>query len=364
MLGAARSSLGGPALQRKLARRLQRKRDAGPAADGSAKGTSLPPPEYAGVLRRVLADKTPLVADPARPTGTPVALLDKDEHVHLLDLGTSEKFNQVKDPHQSWWKVKVYLSAKLDGGPHADAEGWVQEKMLGTDVNVKQAGTHTEEQVGKGRVTAAVEQVVEPVNQAGFGGDDMFSLSYEGKDAGRMRWLQFIWREVIGIDDKGASKPLTGAITTAVGEYQLTQGGSSTKFGVPKKENINTDSSSPTDPFMEAAGTADRTAESTTLYDQPGAGLDRVADAFAQGAKQVVSRAHAADFLVKDEKEVQFQKETDIEWSFTDKGQVVTPPKGKEVMGKGGAAPALPAPMCQRLAEQYPAFKQMASKKP
>lgn len=28
-----------------------------------------------------------------------------------------------------------------------------------------------------------------------------------------MRWLQFIWREVIGVDDKGASKPVNGSIT-------------------------------------------------------------------------------------------------------------------------------------------------------
>jgi hypothetical protein len=48
-------------------------------------------------------------------------------------------------------------------------------------------------------------------NGAAFG--DTCSGQPRGQGRRQMRWLQFIWREVIGVDDKGASKPVAGSIT-------------------------------------------------------------------------------------------------------------------------------------------------------
>jgi hypothetical protein len=185
------------------------------------------------------------------------------------------------------------------------------------------------------------------------------SIGYEGKDADKMRWLQFIWREVIGVDDKGASKPVAGSITTSGGTYELTAGGTKSSSGSPKKENYNTDSKNSTDPFYEAGFAGDRTADSTTMVDQPGGAGAKAKEAFDDGAQSAVSRAHFSTFLVKDEKEVKYQTHVDVQWDFARKEDADAPPAGKHTVSGSGETSALPETIAERLHEQYPAYKDL-----
>ena len=214
-----------------------------PGTQGGGDGT------YGGVARTVAVDKAWMVSNPSLYQKTIQHKLDKGELVQPLDLGAGEKFNQVSEARYKWWKVKVVR------GAHAGQEGWVMAVLLGSILDVKNAGTvgHTGK-VGGGEVTVSTGETID-ANGAAFG-DNMFSIKYEGKDADKMRWLQFIWREVIGVDDKGTSKPVAGAITTSGGTYQLTEGGTKDSPGKPKKENYNTDSNNGTDPFTRPGSPA------------------------------------------------------------------------------------------------------------
>jgi hypothetical protein len=349
---AAGSGSAGPALQRKEETSTAAgggNPDATPGApgtEGDGDGT------YGGVVRAVATDKTWMVSNPSLYQKTIQHKLDKGELVQPLDLGAGEKFNQVSEARYKWWKVKVLR------GAHVGQEGWVMAVLLGSILDVKKAGTvgHTGK-VGEGEVTVSTGQTID-ANGAAFG-DNMFSIGYEGKDADKMRWLQFIWREVIGVDDKGASKPVTGSITTSGGTYQLTEGGTKDSPGNPKKENYNTDSNNGTDPFYEAGFAGDRTADSTTMIDQPYGANNKAKEAFDDGAKSAVTRAHFSTFLVKDEKEVKYRTHVDIQWNYDKKEDVDAPPAGKHTVSNSGETSALPTTIAERFHEQYPAYKDL-----
>ncbi len=339
--------------------------DAGPGQTTTTTPSGgAPPADYGAVLRKVAVDKVWLVSDPNHARDTLIDKLDKGEAVTLTDLGLGEKFNQGADSKRKWWKVKVFV------GAHQDKEGWVMQALLGRSYKVKKAGTRMTGKLGEGKVHVDTGQVIEAEPAAGFSGvgfsgDNVFSVTYEGKDAERMRWLQFAWREIVGVDDKGNSTAKTGPVTTGVGTYQLTEGGTWNALGTPiKKENFNTDSKSAIDPFADAGGgsvpgTADRTAESTSFFDQPAPALDLVKEMFDGGAKAVVSRAHYPKFLVEDGKTVRYHTIVSVEWKFNDPKQVDKPPKGLEKAAAGGRASALPPLMAERLHDQYPAFKDL-----
>ena len=236
------------------------------------------------------------------------------------------------------------------------------EALLGQNYKVTKAGKRTTDSVGVGKVHIATGQTIKSESGVGFNGTNVFSVTYQGKDAEAKRWLQFIWREVIGIDEKGKSTAKSGPVSTMIGTYPLTEGGTQNTFGSPKKENFNVDSGSDVDPYVEGGvfpGLADRTAESTTFFDPPGGALDVVRGVFDGGAKAVVSRVHAHQFLVDEGKTVQYQSRIDIEWRFNDPKQVDTPPDGDQKVGLAVAASALPTPMAERLHEQYPAFRHL-----
>lgn len=334
---------------------VQRKEETSTGGGGTETTSSTESSEdgvYGGVKRVVAVARTWMVSNPSLYQKTIQHKLDKDEVVQLLDLGAGEKFNQVSEARYKWWKVKVTK------GAHVGQEGWVMAVLLGSRLDVKNAGTvgHTGK-VGEGEVTVSTGQTID-ANGAAFG-DNMFSIGYEGKDADKMRWLQFIWREVIGVDDKGASKPVTGSITTSGGTYELTAGGTKSSSGSPKKENYNTDSKNSTDPFYEAGFAGDRTADSTTMVDQPGGAGAKAKEAFDDGAQSAVSRAHFSTFLVKDEKEVKYQTHVDVQWDFTKKEDADAPPAGKHTVSDSGETSALPNTIAERLHEQYPAYKDL-----
>jgi hypothetical protein len=339
----------GPTLQRK-----DKPDDAAPAGH--------PAPQYQGVTHKILVDKTALVSDPTKPKESVVATLDKGDFVKPLDLGAGEPFNQGADAKQHWWKIQVFVPVK--GDTNQDKEGWVHASVLGSNVRVKKAGTSRTDKLPSGKVTIGTGQDIDSVTDpggphVGFSGDDMFSLRYQGKDAGQMRWLQFIWRELITVDDKGASTAQAGSLAVQGDPDQLALGGTKDKFGTPTKDNLKVDSGSDKDPFYEATGTSDRGPDSTTILDEPGAPPDVVKAAFDAGAKMVILRAHTNDFLVKDEKSVVYQTGIDIEWRYTSVKDIKSKWRGKQTAAKGGAASALPPMMAERLHEQYPAYKDL-----
>ena len=168
-----------------------------------------------------------------------------------------------------------------------------------------------------------------------------FALTYKGSDSADAHWLQFIHREIIGIDSAGTATPLVQAITssgTRGGSYDLTQGGDATKFGTPVEANYNTDTTSSTDPFYEAGGANNRSAGETTIFDKPSAHA-AVQTAFANGAVRVISRAHFDTFLVQ-----------------TDIASASTTPAPVTALNSAGAASALPGTIQKRFHAQFPTF--------
>jgi len=326
--------------------------------------TAVPPADFSAVLRRVIADKVWLVGDPSRARESLIDKLDKGEAVTLVDQGLSEDFNRGAPLERKWWKVKVFV------GAHEDQEGWVMERFLGRNYEVKKAGTRVSGALGASEVQVDTGQIIAPrpaggFEGVGFGGSNVFSLTYEGQDAERMRWLQFAWREIIGVDARGNSTARKGTVTTDTGSYELTEGGTSTALGTPtKKENFNPDSRSDLDPFVDAAeggppGTAYRTAASTRFFDQPGPMVDLVKEMFDAGATTVVSRAHYMQFLVEDGTTVRYHAMVSVEWRFDDPKQADKPPEGVQKASAGGRASALPLLMAERLHQQYPAFRNL-----
>jgi len=188
-----------------------------------------------------------------------------------------------------------------------------------------------------------------------------FAISYRGPDSQNAHWLQFIWREVIGVHADNSSHPVAGTLqTTGAFTYELCTSGNATTVGTPGVNNYNTDSADASNPFYEAAGRNTRTADATTIYDQPVANKPKMEEAVAAGATRVVSRAHFNTFLIQND-HVTYAVQTNVEWSLTADqisamGGDINANPGTQTAGTSGAATALPALMAQRLHQQYPAF--------
>ena len=250
---------------------------------------------------------------------------------------------------KTWWKVTVQT------GANTGKQGWIQVANLTSILKVTSAGKHEYTgKVGDGHVDIYTGQAIE--KEGMDDGSNNFSLTYKGKDADAAQWLQFVWREVIGADDKGGSAPVKDSITTSGGTYDLTDNGTFAKPGVPAKNNFNTDSPNKADPFYESTFEADRAADSATMNDLPSAMTNTVQDAFNNGAQKVVSRAHFSTFLLKSKK-VTFKTAIDVQWDFAKKADVASPPDGKHTVSGSGAATELPKTIAERFHEQYPAFK-------
>lgn len=305
---------------------------------------------FGGIVKSVSADDVPLVSDASKPKDTEVVKLKKTDQVRPTDLGVGSAFNAGNEgTGKTWWKVDVIK------GPNLGKQGWVQVSNLVSILDVKNAGKleHTSK-VGDG--TVAIHTGQELAREGAPDGDNNFALTYTGKDSDNARWLQFIWREIVGLDDKDASTPVKETITTSGGTYDLTDNGTYTTPGTPAKNNYNTDCPNTSDPFYEAFGEADRTADSTKMIDLPGPAVSQVKGAFRGGAKKVASRAHFTTFLVKG-RAITFQTAINIAWDFQKKEDANSPPKGVHQVSGSGAASALPKTIAERFHEQYPAFK-------
>ena len=334
----------GPAVQRKAATTAE----AGSAGDGAVKDGD--DGSYGGIVKAIGVDDASLVSDAAKPKDSEVAKLKKNDQVQPLDLGVGAAFNKgAEGTGKTWWKVRVLKCAS------AGKEGWIQVANLTSILKVTKEGKHEYTgKLGDGQVDIYTGQAIE--KEGKDDGTNNFSLTYKGKDADAAQWLQFVWREIVGADDKDASTPVKDSITTSGGTYDLTANGTFTTPGKPAKNNYNTDSPNKSDPFYEATFEADRTADSATMNDLPSAMTTKVQDAFNNGAKKVVSRAHFGTFLLRSRK-VAFKTGIDVQWDFAKKEDSASPPAGKHTVSGSGAATELPKTIAERFHEQYPAFK-------
>jgi hypothetical protein len=173
------------------------------------------------------------------------------------------------------------------------------------------------------------------------------SLSYEGSDAPEMRWLQFIWREVV--PDKG--KAVTGTVKHQKSQYELT-----TEPGEPSQIHYNTDTASYNDGdpkfgFYELENSVNRSSDRLEIFDEPSSPYDSmVKEAFAGNPAGVTGRAHLVDYLVKGT-QVLFRAETVFEYTYK---SVSDNPAAKPRLVSAGKASALDPLQRARLRQQFP----------
>ena len=144
------------------------------------------------------------------------------------------------------------------------------------------------------------------------------SLDYEGHDAPDMRWLQFIWREVV--PDRG--RPVAGTLYHQGQAYQLT-----TNRSEPSQVGWNTDTATylggPQAAFYEIENAVNRIAGKLEMFDEPSApSAADVRAAFAAAESPgngVVGRAHLVQYLVKGAN-VLFRAEFEVEYRFAQPG--------------------------------------------
>jgi hypothetical protein len=164
--------------------------------------------------------------------------------------------------------------------------------------------------VGKGKVRAFVDVGFDIRNDSRSHG---ISLSYDGRDAPEMRWLQFIWREVV--PDRG--RPVAATLYHQGAAYPLT-----TNASEPSQVGWNTDSATyiggPQAAFYELDNALNRSAGKLEMFDEPGppSATDVNAAFGAQPAgNAVTSRAHLVQYLVKGAN-VLFRSEFEVEYRF------------------------------------------------
>jgi hypothetical protein len=190
-----------------------------------------------------------------------------------------------------------------------------------------------------------------------FGGDkstNAYSLTYDGPGVDEMRWLQFVWREVVpefpATSRRGKPRkvPHKKRLDRPSGRpehsYFLTTD--------PKKPKWNTDSSSGSSAFYEENTSVNRSGSKLVMFDAP--------DTMASDAKillqnatnpatRVVSHFHATTYLIRG-MDVLYRADIDLLWTFTDPTKEPT----LKVTAKGGKATQIESSQRARLVAQYP----------
>jgi hypothetical protein len=174
------------------------------------------------------------------------------------------------------------------------------------------------------------------------------SLSYDGPDAGDMRWLQFIWREVV--PDHGTG--VTGKSVHQSKEYPLT-----TQPSEPSQIGWNVDSATylggPESAFMQMDAAVNRTATHLQIFDEPSAPFpEHVKLAFQApglGAGGVTGRAHLVQFLVHGQ-DVLLRAEETFEYRYD---KVTDNPEAKPSFVSAKPATAIDPGARARLHEMY-----------
>ena len=219
-------------------------------------------------------------------------------------------------PHTGFLEWLLRIVADVEFKAHALREPSNREPVT---ITARPAPVRTIK-VGAGRVRAFVD--------VGFAVGDAsrahgISLSYEGRDAPEMRWLQFIWREVV--PDRGP--PVAATLYHQGWAYPLT-----TNPSEASQVGWNTDTATylggPQAAFYELENAVNRTAVKLEMFDEPGSpSATDVQSAFAAqpAGNGVSSRAHLVQYLVKGAS-VLFRAEFEVEHRF---GQVGDHPSAK-----------------------------------
>jgi hypothetical protein len=174
------------------------------------------------------------------------------------------------------------------------------------------------------------------------------SLSYDGPDAGDMRWLQFIWREVVPDGGKG----VPGKTVHQAKEYPLT-----TEPSEPSQIGWNVDSATyiggPESAFMQMDAAVNRTAGHLQIFDEPsGPYPEHVKQAFqatGSGGGGVTGRAHLVQFLVRG-REVLLRAEETFEYRYDN---AKDNPEGKPSFVSAKPASAIDPGARDRLHQMY-----------
>lgn len=177
------------------------------------------------------------------------------------------------------------------------------------------------------------------------------AIEYSGLLSADMKWLQFVWFELVATTPKG-SVATSATVGTTSGTKPFTTD--------PKNPNWSVDSASTTDPFYEAGGRNLRTASSTTIFDSPGGGsVTPLADGVFKagiGATAVTFTAHFETYLIQADTAV-YVAGWQASTAFTQvKGTTVAAAIGYSVGGSGPVA-GMPADRQKLLAASYPKFK-------
>jgi hypothetical protein len=181
--------------------------------------------------------------------------------------------------------------------------------------------------------------------------NDAYSLTYDGPDAADMRWLQFIWREVVQVyPAKGRSAPVKVPVKMQLDNpepkipYFLTTDPKSATDSAKRRWEV--DSPSTDSPFYEERSPVKRKATSLTMFDAPSAmpSPQLAAQLFnaASPPEKLIATFHAETYLVGG-MEVFYRAKIDITWEI-----------GKDLK-EPPAAPKMDGAQRACLAIQYPA---------
>jgi hypothetical protein len=209
---------------------------------------------------------------------------------------------------------------------------------------VTQGDLEHEANVGGGHVRVNTGPTIQAIGHGNRRIGQGYTMDYQGPEALRTRWLQFIWREIVVQHPRRGSYKVHAPITTSGGHYDLTTD--------PAQPSYNTDAlpGAPT-PFYEESGGHNRTAEGTTMWDHPSAADDFVQREFNAGATTVTSRANFNTWLIRD-MDVLYRVQLTVEWNYTNRHE---PDRVQSVVAAGPAAVLEPR-MRARLIEQFPHF--------
>jgi hypothetical protein len=185
---------------------------------------------------------------------------------------------------------------------------------------------------------------------AGDSSTEAYSLTYTGANVDDMRWLQFIWRELVpefppkAKGDKPRKEPVAKELSHSGRDYRLTTD--------PTRPSWNTDSGSSATPFYEDNTSAIRTADELTMFDSPKP-MEDVAAAFFKATvtnkpTRVISHFHATTYLIH-RMDVLYRADVDLTWEFT--SEAIPPVK---VQTKGKLANNIEPVHHERLASQDP----------
>lgn len=177
------------------------------------------------------------------------------------------------------------------------------------------------------------------------------AIEYSGALSADMKWLQFVWFELVATTPKGVQR-VAATVPTTSGTKPFTTD--------PTKPDWSVDAATTTSPFYEVGGRNLRTTSSTTIFDAPGGGsVTPLADAVYQsgiGATAVTFTAHFETYLIHGST-AEYVTSWQASTAFSQAGGKTTAAAIGYTVGTSGQVSGLPAARQTLLATAFPAFK-------